>query len=164
MGLFITTFYVELSILCNDCLNLIKNVWWDRLIERLFKSIYLEFFVSKIISLQVENYTIVEKAKLTSKLSPKNVFYRLGSWGGINKNSSYFERCALWWGLVYLLKPNFVALRHPRACTIKLITAVIYGFLNKLECLFLASLPSLAWCFQVRPETTCVKHISGAPL
>jgi hypothetical protein len=31
----------------------------------------------------------------------------------------------------------------PRACIIKLITAVIYGFLNKLECLSLTSLSSL---------------------
>ncbi len=31
----------------------------------------------------------------------------------------------------------------PRACIIKLITAVIYGFLNKLECLSLASFSSL---------------------
>jgi hypothetical protein len=31
----------------------------------------------------------------------------------------------------------------PWACIIKRITAVIYGFRNKLECLFLASLSSL---------------------
>jgi hypothetical protein len=31
----------------------------------------------------------------------------------------------------------------PAACIIKLITAVIYGFRNKLECLSLASLSSL---------------------
>jgi len=31
----------------------------------------------------------------------------------------------------------------PGACIIKLITAVIYSFRNKLECMSLASLPSL---------------------
>ncbi len=37
--------------------------------------------------------------------------------------------------LAYLRKFKF-----PRACIIKRITAVIYGFRNKLECLSLASL------------------------
>ncbi len=36
---------------------------------------------------------------------------------------------------------------QPRACIIKLITAVIYGFRNKLEFLSLASLSSLVQCF-----------------
>jgi hypothetical protein len=35
----------------------------------------------------------------------------------------------------------------PGACIIKLITAVIYGFPNKLERLSLASLSSLVLCF-----------------
>jgi hypothetical protein len=37
----------------------------------------------------------------------------------------------------------FITTSTPGACIIKLITDVIYGFHNKLECLFLASLSSL---------------------
>ncbi len=40
--------------------------------------------------------------------------------------------------------PYWVPLKYPPgACIIKLITAVIYGFRNKLECLSLASISSL---------------------
>ncbi len=46
----------------------------------------------------------------------------------------------------YLGKPF-----QPGACIIKLITAVIYGFRNKLECLSLASLPSLVYCLRTNP-------------
>jgi len=36
-----------------------------------------------------------------------------------------------------------LSVAEPGSCTIKLFTAVIYEFYNKLECLSLASLPSL---------------------
>ncbi len=35
---------------------------------------------------------------------------------------------------------------------------------NKLEFLSLASLSSLVYCWQVRPEPTWMKHLTGAPL
>jgi hypothetical protein len=37
------------------------------------------------------------------------------------------------------------------ACVIKLITAVIYGFHNKIEFLLVASLSNLVYCLWVRP-------------
>ncbi len=39
-----------------------------------------------------------------------------------------------------------IANTAPGACIIKLITTVIYGYSNTLECLYLASLSSLVYC------------------
>jgi hypothetical protein len=53
----------------------------------------------------------------------------------------------------------------PGACTIKLFTAVIYGFCNKLECLSLTRLSSLAQYFLVRSGAYLkVDHLKGASL
>jgi hypothetical protein len=50
------------------------------------------------------------------------------------------KRSSLLW---YMSEKSFVV-RAPGACIIKFITAVIYGFRSKLECLSLESLSSLA--------------------
>ena len=51
------------------------------------------------------------------------------------------------------------------ACIIKLITAVIYDFRNKLECLSLASISSLGYCLLVMLGAYLrVEHVKGASL
>jgi hypothetical protein len=48
-----------------------------------------------------------------------------------------------YWALRKLRIKQSVVNAAPGACIIKLITAVIYGFLNKLECFFLVSVYNL---------------------
>jgi hypothetical protein len=52
---------------------------------------------------------------------------------------------AAWWFCGVIVAPKLLCI-SPGACIIKLITAVIYSFRNKLECLYLASLSSLVKC------------------
>jgi hypothetical protein len=50
-----------------------------------------------------------------------------------------FETCLILQGYSLIWQPS----RTPGACIIKLITAMIYSFRNKLECFSLASLSSI---------------------
>jgi hypothetical protein len=80
---------------------------------------------------------------------------------GLDKSTIAWTNTLAYYGVRGLLIHNvFIVfdyslsyLEPTGACIIKLITAVNYGFLNKLECLSLASLSSLVLCLGTNPET-----------